>query len=69
MKREKFTPKKGYPVAKDLYYRCTTCGDLIPSQPEDSIGCQCGNLFIDIDYARISVKRDKDIELYRGNPD
>jgi hypothetical protein len=52
---------KGYkdtgevPKDRDLYYRCTDCGDTIPSVPKDSIGCKCGNVFIDKDYWRLVV--------------
>jgi len=63
MKLLHFDPKKGYPVGSNLFYRCKSCGDVIPSQPTVSLGCKCRNIFIDIDYARISVKRDRDIEL------
>jgi len=43
--------KKG----NNIYYKCTKCGDIIPSKPNDNIGCQCGNVFIDIDYHRLSI--------------
>jgi len=59
----RFNPGQGYPVGSKLYYRCKTCGETIPSQSPDSHGCKCGNIFIDVDYARVSVKRDGDIEL------
>jgi hypothetical protein len=63
MKIIKFNFEKGYPVGGTYFYKCKSCGEMIPSQPSDSIGCSCGNIFIDIDYARISVKRNGDIEL------
>lgn len=63
MKFIRFDPKKGYPVGPTLFYRCKLCGEVIPSKPDGSIGCSCGNVFIDVDYARVSVKREKDIEL------
>lgn len=63
MKKVKFNPKLGYPVGPKLSYRCKSCGDVIPSQPEDGVGCRCGNIFVDVDYARVSIKRDEDIEL------
>ena len=43
--------KKG----KDIYYKCTLCGDIIPSIPGDNVGCKCGNIFIDIDYFRLAI--------------
>ena len=62
-----FDPKLGYPVGKNLYYECTECEDRIPSMPPDSIGCSCGNLFIDVDAGRVSVRRDAHIKLWRRN--
>ena len=44
------------PKGQGIYYRCTTCGGVIPSQPDDNVGCECGNLFIDIDYFRLAVR-------------
>ncbi len=44
------------PKGEDVYYKCTLCGDLIPSLPKDNIGCKCGNVFIDIDYFRLAIK-------------
>ena len=41
---------------KNVYYKCTKCNDLIPSIPKDNVGCSCGNLFIDIDYFRLSIE-------------
>jgi hypothetical protein len=63
MKVVKFNPKEGYPVGRKLFYMCKTCGVTIPSQPSHSAGCKCRNVFIDIDYARVAVKRDEDVEL------
>lgn len=44
------------PKGKDIYYRCTACQGVIPSQPKDNVGCECGNVFIDIDYFRLVVR-------------
>ena len=63
MKLVKLDPTKGYPVGPGLFYRCILCGETVPSQPPDSMGCKCRNIFIDVDYARISVKCDSEIEL------
>jgi hypothetical protein len=43
------------PRAPDLYYQCTRCDSAIPSQPDDNVGCACGNVFIDVDYHRLAV--------------
>ena len=63
MKTIRFDPKQGFPVAPNLFYRCKLCDETIPSQPPDSMGCKCRNITIDIDYARISVKQEGEIEL------
>lgn len=44
------------PRDKDLYYRCTHCNVDVPSQPDDNVGCKCGNIFLDIDYFRMFVR-------------
>jgi hypothetical protein len=43
------------PKDDDIYYRCTDCGDVIPSVPDDNIGCKCGNVYIDKDWWRLVV--------------
>jgi hypothetical protein len=45
------------PKGKDIYYKCMSCGDIIPSQPKDNVGCKCGNIFIDVDYFRLAIQR------------
>jgi len=44
------------PKGRDIYYKCLRCGEVIPSQPDDNVGCKCGNVFIDIDYFRLVVE-------------
>jgi hypothetical protein len=60
------------PKDSDIFYRCTKCGDMIPSLPDDNIGCNCGNVYIDHDSWRLFVidfgnfevvKRDTSISL------
>ena len=43
------------PKGRDVYYRCTRCGDVVASQPRDNVGCTCGNVFVDIDSFRLAV--------------
>jgi hypothetical protein len=50
-----FTDTSEAPRAPDLYYQCVKCGKAVPSQPDDNVGCDCGNIFIDIDYHRLAV--------------
>jgi hypothetical protein len=44
------------PKGKEYFYRCAACGGVIPSTPRDNVGCECGNIFIDLDYLRLAVK-------------
>jgi len=50
------------PRARDIYYYCLGCGEQIPSQPDDSIGCRCDNMFIDVGYSRLFVR---DLALFK----
>ena len=53
------------PKGPDIYYRCTICSVAIPSQPDDNVGCKCGNIFIDIDYFRLVVRDFNPFEVVR----
>jgi hypothetical protein len=44
------------PRGTGIFYRCTQCGDVIPSNPRSNVGCSCGNVFIDVDYFRLAVR-------------
>ena len=45
-----------YPRSDDVYFECLECGYLLSSNPSDSGGCTCGNVFLDVDAARLGVK-------------
>jgi hypothetical protein len=51
-----FTDTAQVPRGTELFYRCLACNGTIPSQPRDSVGCPCGNVFIDVDYHRLVVR-------------
>ena len=53
------------PKDNDIFYRCTACGTVIPSVPDDNIGCDCGNVFIDKDYWRLIVANMNQLEVVR----
>ena len=53
------------PKGKNIYYRCTICEKMIPSQPKDNVGCECGNVFIDIDYFRLIIGDYKKFQAVR----
>lgn len=55
----------GVPKDDDIFYRCKACGTMIPSVPDDNIGCECGNVFIDKDYWRLIVANMKQLEVVR----
>jgi len=44
------------PKDKNLFYRCLYCSGIIPSIPKGNVGCECGNIFIDIDYWRLVIR-------------
>ena len=56
---------KGYPAADDLYYECLTCGDIIPSKPNDDIACKCKNIIVDIGYGRMDIGDVAKARLFR----
>ena len=60
-----FDPRTGYPAGPDLAYECLQCGDSLPSQPQENHGCRCGNIFVDVDAGRISVRDDHLVRLFR----
>jgi len=56
------------PKDEEVYYRCTECGIVIPSVPDDNIGCVCGNVFIDKDCWRLVVVDFAKLEVVRKRP-
>jgi hypothetical protein len=54
---------QGYPTGAALYYECLACGDFVPSFPDRPMGCQCGNIFMDVDAGRLSVKDGQRLRL------
>jgi hypothetical protein len=59
-----FNPKSGYPAAKDLFYECLRCSEIVPSLPIDSAHCQCRNIMIDVDYGRVSIQDPANVKLF-----
>lgn len=47
------------PRGPDIYYRCTICGGVVPSQPKVSVACGCGNIVIDLEYFRLAVEKQR----------
>jgi len=59
-----FDPKRGYPAGASLYFECGRCGSVLKSLPEDSVVCSCGNIAIDVDYGRVSVKEHGEFKVF-----
>ena len=52
------------PKGKDIFYNCKKCNSAICSVPIDNVGCDCGNIFIDIDYHRLAISDYSSFEVY-----
>jgi len=62
-----FDPKKGYPFGPQWSYECLLCHDILPSLPPEYVSCRCGNIRIDVGYARIAIKDDNQAKLIEAN--
>ena len=60
-----FDSTEGYPASKSIYYECGLCGEYIPSRPERSLRCKCGNIIIDADAGRVSVKDGEHFKAFK----
>lgn len=60
-----YTSTSDVPKDDDIFYRCTDCGYVIPSIPDDNIGCCCGNVYIDKDWWRLVVVDFRKFEVLR----
>lgn len=60
-----FKSTSDVPRDEGIFYRCVDCGVVIPSVPDDNIGCACGNVFIDKDYWRLVVVDLTKLEVVR----
>lgn len=45
-----------YPVSAGRSLRCLRCNRTIPSLPAESLGCECGNVYVDVGYRRVSIE-------------
>ena len=53
------------PRGDEFFYRCRKCNGIIPSAPENTIGCSCENIIIDLEYFRIAVRDLESFEVLR----
>ncbi|UXN07147.1 hypothetical protein [Bartonella sp. HY761] len=42
-------------IDNDIFYKCLICEGIIPSCPKEDVGCQCGNIAIDIVLHRLFI--------------
>lgn len=60
-----FVASEGYPAGKKIYYKCTKCGDYVPSFPQHFAECSCHNIIVDRAGGRLSVELKELIEVYK----
>ena len=62
-----FDPKQGNPAGRDIAYECLVCGGTVASMPRDDEPwqCTCGNIRVDADAGRVSVKNDAQLRAFR----
>lgn len=53
---------------KDIFYKCTGCGAVISSLPKKTGGCECGNIFMDLDALRLSLRDCSKVVVLRRVP-
>lgn len=58
----KVEQRAGYPVGSKLFYKCSTCGDTLPSLPDTTVSCQCRNIEIGIHH--MAVRQDEQARLF-----
>jgi hypothetical protein len=64
-KKVTFDLRSGFPAGTNLFYACDSCSDVVPSLPTESLGCSCGNLFVDVEFGRLGAREgDHTISLY-----
>ncbi len=55
-------------IGKDIFYECGICQSIIPSMPKDNIHCSCGNIGIDKDLHRLSVREYANFTVLKKKP-
>ena len=53
------------PIDKDIFYTCLICEGIIPSFPKEDVGCQCGNIAIDIVLHRLFIGNKEKLAIVR----
>ena len=61
-----YASRSEIPKAKDIYYRCLRCGDVVPSAPRESIECRCRNVSIDTGYFRLDLEDPGQVQILKS---
>ena len=66
-----FDPKAGYPAGPGLVYVCLVCGGEISSMPshDEACRCRCGNVAVDVDAGRASIRDHAAFRIERESAD
>ncbi len=60
-----FNPAQGYPAGKNIFYECSLCNAVIQSMPINAAACECGNIIVDSDAGRVSVKDEGQFRIFK----
>lgn len=63
-----FDLSKGWPVGKNLIYKCLRCGNLVASFPSEQnlmLNWECGCSNIVVDVGRVAVKDKDKVQLLK----
>lgn len=44
------------PASQTIFYQCSNCWSILPSQSDDNLHCSCENISIDIDAGRAGAR-------------
>ncbi len=60
---QQFDPTKDYPAAKNFYYECPICGNVVPSMRDKTVSCKCRNLTVD-NAGHVAVENPGKIKVF-----
>jgi hypothetical protein len=59
-------PAPGWERNDSLFFRCAKCGAMVHSTTNEYFNCECGAMFVDVDYHRFgSNYGDQNILVYK----
>jgi hypothetical protein len=58
-----FDAAKNCSAAKNLYYECNVCGNVVPSWPGRKVSCKCQNIVVDAS-GRPTIQRHEKAKLF-----